>query len=423
MTADIGISAEISAADHFNASAERPSVVLRYISVVLVGVAGYAIAAIKPLMVTSYVANFGLSTRLAGYLLGTEMTSMAVGTLAAAVLLPYTRGRRYVLLALLTILVGDLGSMTAGVGTALIIWRVIAGLGHGFALGRLAAAIAMFEHPDRVSGLYTVCLTAFASAFSFLLPHLQAAMGPRGLFMIGAVTAPLALVGLRWFPVRPAPSNPRDAGPSVQSSRLPVATILLVVIGTCFYYVSIGAYWPYVGQFSHATHLDYAATTRILGWANLWSICGSSISIVVSDRFGRFWLIAVLFCVQLFAVIGVLLAGGGIFVYAASASLYIFAWLGLFPYLMGLMSRLDPVGRLNGLLYAIAGTAFAVGPAAAGWLIGHSPTEKVGLVRVQEIALVLLFVGGGVLVVLAARHHYRTAGRGLAASSVRDSTI
>jgi predicted MFS family arabinose efflux permease len=388
-----------------------------YIAVVLLGVAGYAIAAIKPLMVTSYVTDFGLSTRLAGYLLGTEMTSMAVGTLAAAALIPYTRERRYVLFALLTILAGELGSMMAGVGAYLFGWRVVAGLGHGFALGRFGAAIATFEHPDRVSGVYTVCEKAFAAVFSLLLPTLMATIGPRGLFVIGPITALAAIAWLRWFPINGARSGEvLESDTKTPRRRLAVSTVVLVAVGTSLYYISIGAYWPFVGQFSAATGLDYATKVRILGWSSLIGICGSSISIVISDRFGRFWLIAGLLCLQLLSVVSLLFAGDSIFQYGVSACVYIFAWLAAFPYLMGLMSRIDPVGRLNGLLYTIAAIGFAIGPISASWLVGRTTTERVGLTLVQEISLVLLFIGAVLLITLAAQQRncdakHRTAGQ------------
>jgi predicted MFS family arabinose efflux permease len=385
-----------------------------YIAVVLLGVAGYAIAAIKPLMVTSYVTDFGLSTRLAGYLLGTEMTSMAVGTLAAAALMPYTRARRYVLFALLTILGGDLGSMMTGVGAYLFGWRVVAGFGHGFALGRFGAAIATFEHPDRVSGVYTVCEKAFAAVFSLLLPTLMATIGPRSLFAVGPVTAIAAIVWLRWFPINDAPRGEEvmDSDTKTPRLRLAVSTVVLVAVGTSLYYVSIGAYWPFVGQFSSATGLDYATKVRILGWSSLIGICGSSISIVISDRFGRFWLIAGFLCLQLLSVVSLLFAGDSIFQYGVSACVYIFAWLAVFPYLMGLMSRIDPVGRLNGLLYTIAAIGFAIGPISASWLVGRTTTERIGLTLVQEISLVLLFIGAVLLITVAARQ--RNAARSTA---------
>jgi MFS family permease len=207
-----------------------------------------------------------------------------------------------------------------------------------------------------------------------------------------------------------------DSDTKTPRLRLAVSTVVLVAVGTSLYYVSIGAYWPFVGQFSTATGLDYATKVRILGWSNLIGICGSSISIVISDRFGRFWLIAGLLCLQLLSVVSLLFAGNSIFQYGVSACVYIFAWLAAFPYLMGLMSRIDPVGRLNGLLYTIAAVGFAIGPISASWLVGRTTTERVGLTLVQEISLALLFIGAVLLITLAAQQRncdakHRTAGQ------------
>lgn len=390
---------------------------LRYVAVVLLGVAGYSISSISPLVLTSYVTQFGLTAHAAGYLLGTEMTSMAIGTLSAAALMGRLRGRRPVLFALLTILVGDLGSMACGAGPALYGLRIVAGLGHGFAMGRLAAAIATFKHPDRASGIYTVCLLAYAAAFSFLLPTIQAILGPRILFSIGVVAAIAALSTLRWLPLNGAASRsspiPRlDA----VAARLPLRTVAFVAITCSIYYLSIGVYWAFAGQFSASHALDYAAKARIIGSSNFISICGASISIVLSDRFGRFWLIAGLVSLQLLSVVTLFFAGQSIPQYALSIWIYLFAWLALFPYLLGLMSGIDPLGRLNGLLYAVAAIAFAVGPTFSGWLIGHSVSERVGLTRVQELSFALLLIAAAFLISLAGKYRQLPRQREIASS-------
>ena len=379
--------------------------IAQYAAVVLLGVAGYSMAAIKPLVITSYVADFGLSTRVAGYVLGAEMISMAVGVLLAAALMARTLGRRYVLLALLIILVGDVGSIVSGTGLALYGFRVLAGLGHGFALGRLAAAIAAFKHPDRASGIYTVCSKAYAAAFAFLLPTLQWLLGPGALFTIGVVAAVAALGTLRWLPVN-STTYPVSSASGTQRvvNRLPFRTLALVGVAASFYYLSIGVYWAFVGQFSASTVLDSAAKTRIIGWSSLIGILGASISIIVSDRFGRFGLITGLLGLQLISVASLFFAGESIPQYALSLWAYLFAWLALFPYLLGLMSRIDPIGRLNGLLYGVTSVAFAVGPIFSGWLIGHSATERLGLDRVQEVSFVLMLVAAGLLICLAGRY-------------------
>ena len=56
-------------------------------------------------------------------------------------------------------------------------------------------------------------------------------------------------------------------------------------------------------------------------------------------------------------------------VYALVIQLYMFVWLMFFPYLMGIVSELDPVGRLAGVSYALQSIGFAIGPALAALMI------------------------------------------------------
>lgn len=372
-------------------------------AVILVGVTANASAIIKPVIIGTYVAHYAFSPRTAGYLLAAEMTAAAIGTLISAVLLAHVSQRRFVLAAIAMILIGNLGAATMPGEASFFFWRTIAGLGHGFALGPVSAAIARVRQPDRLAGLMSVAVMASASALSFVGPFLQSKIGGAGLFVAMAATIPLALIGLRWFPDGPnsdiAGDGARRVFPPLPSSGV----VTFSFVGLLIWYLVVGGYWPYVEQFARAAHLDYAAASRILGWATLISVLGASISIFVGDRFGRMRMLSLLFIVQAASVLTMLFAGSHLFAYALSASLFVFSWIALFPYLLGLMSQIDPGGRLNGLLYVAALMGYAIGPAAAGYLSGQGATLEQGLLNVQQTVLALLLISATMLLTLAAR--------------------
>lgn len=372
---------------------------------ILVGVTANASAIIKPVLIGTYVAHYGLTPRVAGYLLAVEMTAAAFAILLSAVVLAHLSQRRFVLAALVMILVANAGAALVSDPASLFGWRLLAGVGHGFALGPVGAAIARVRQPDRLAGMMSMAVMGSASALSFVIPHLQAAVGGRGLFLAMAATLPLGILGLRWFPdVAPRGADAKAALPPMPSSGITV----FASVGLFLWYLVVGGYWPYVEQFARAAHLDYAQAAQVLGWATLISLLGASLSIVVGDRFGRLRLLGSLFALQLGAVLTMLLAGTHLFAYAFSASAFVFTWIALFPYLLGLMSRLDPGGRLNGMLYMTALLGYAIGPAAAGYLTGHAATVAGGLTNVQESVLGLLLASATMLLALAARQ--RTAG-------------
>jgi len=375
----------------------------RWTAIILAGVTGNASAIIKPLLIGTYVAHYSFTPRAAGYLLTSEMTAAALAILVSAVLFAHLSQRKFVLAALVMILIGNVGAASIDVAGAssLFGWRIVAGLGHGFALGPVGAAVARVKQPDRLAGLMSVAVMGSAAALSFLIPHLQASIGGRGLFVAMAATIPLGVIAMRYFPDGAGVDQGKK---SALPPMPPWRVTLFASLGLFAWYLVVGGYWPYVEQFARAAHLGYAEAARVLGWATLISVLGASLSIFVGESLGRMRTLSALFAIQIAAVLTMLLGGSHFFAYAASASLFVFAWIALFPYLMGLMSQIDPGGRLNGLLYMTALLGYAIGPAAAGYVSGHGATLASGLLEVQQLVLGLLLVAATMLLTLAARN-------------------
>ena len=72
-----------------------------------------------------------------------------------------------------------------------------------------------------------------------------------------------------------------------------------------------------------------------------------------------------------------------------------FVWLMFFPYLMGIVSELDPIGRLAGVGYALQSVGFAIGPALAALMIpggGYAALFSLGIGCYLATLLLLLFL-------------------------------
>ena len=92
-----------------------------------------------------------------------------------------------------------------------------------------------------------------------------------------------------------------------------------------------------------------------------------------------------------------LLFFGNKLVYALVIQFYMFFWLLFFPYLMGIVSELDPVGRLAGVSYALQSIGFAIGPALAALLItggGYAALFYLGIGCYLVTLLLLLSLAG-----------------------------
>jgi hypothetical protein len=249
-----------------------------------------------------------------------------------------------------------------------------------------------------LSGLYTVCSSAFAAFAAFAIQPLQAVLGPPAIFVMVAFLIPIAMTLLRWFPTE------ASVGPVVRRvSTVDTRGKAVIVLGMSFYYVGLGAYWPFVGVIGGRCGVSPETVSIVLGGAGVTSIGASLIAVLFGDRSRSSLLICCLLAAGVLAVAGPLAVPSSVPLYVVSTCMVIFSWFAAFPFLLGLMSRLDPSGRMNGLLYVVAAIGFAGGPAIAGWLIDRDPDPLVGARLLQQGALVCLAGGSVILGAIALR--------------------
>jgi hypothetical protein len=372
-------------------------VALVALSIIFVGVASHAVGSMKPVVIEAYIHGLNLNPSVAGYLLTTEMVSTSLGTIVAALGGNVVRSRQFLFLALASVLLANLVSYgTQATGEALFLLRFLAGFGAGVGLGRLGVAIAFSSQPNRVAGIYSVATMAFGSFAAFAMPWLRHLWGDWALFLFLAVSLPGALVLIRWFPTS------AEGGHDVRADDLSIGRRSFIIATLSLYYIAIGAYWPFAGEIGRKTGLSYQSVSAVLGLAAIAGIVGSGVSVLFGDRRDATGTMRGLFAAQSLSILLPILSPPSQELFRFSACLFVFSWFALFPFLLGMMSRLDPSGRLNGLLYVVAAAAFAAGPGAAGWLIGHDQVEGRGLLKLQWLSLVAMLIS---TVALAAIGH------------------
>jgi MFS family permease len=372
--------------------------VLAVLSIVFVGVASHAVGSMKPVVIEAYIHSINLSPSVAGYLLTSEMVSTSLGTIVAALGGNVVRSRQFLFIALASVLLANVVSYAIqATGETLFLLRFLAGFGAGVGLGRLGVAIAFSSQPNRVAGIYSVATMAFGSFAAFSIPSLRHVWGDWVLFLFLAASLPAALILIRWFPIS------IDGRQDVRSDVLSTGSRSVIVAALSLYYIAIGAYWPFAGEIGRKAGLSYHMVSAVLGFAAIAGLVGSGVSVLFGDRRDANGLMRGLFAAQSLSILLPVLSPASQELFRFSACLFAFSWFALFPFLMGMMSRLDPSGRLNGLLYVVAAAAFAAGPGAAGWLIGHDRAEDGGLLKLQWFSLVSMLISTAALACIGHR--------------------
>lgn len=366
-------------------------------AIILVGVASHAVNGMRPVIISTYAHVLGFDLGQAGYLLTAELLATNLGTIVATLWLDKLSGRRPMSVAMSLLLVANLLS---GVSVShplmlLLPLRLVCGVSAGFGMGRLAIMIGLSRTPERLSGVYSVGTSVFAAIAAFCAPGAITVLGPSGLFLLVAALVPLALAATPWLPV----TSLLGAPPTGRGGR---RTLAILPVGLAAYYLSLGLYWPFVSSVGAVAGVGYRDSANVLGWSGIVSAAASLLAIVAGDRQSSTRCLLVLLGTGCLAEALPLIAPSLREAFWVSTCLFAFSWYALFPFLLGLMARIDPSGRLNGILYVIASAGFAAGPALGGCLVLH--LRPFGLIWLQSLSLGSLALASIILARAALLH-------------------
>ncbi len=361
------------------------------LAMMLTGIAGVAAMGLNPVIATAYVDYLDFSERQAGYVLAAEMSGLAIGTLLISARVHVWNRQVVAISGIAILLIGNLACLKLASFDSMLAARFIVGTGAGSAAGVMAASIAASGNPDRFFGFYTVVTLSTIAFLMSLAPGLLTSFGIGGLFSLLACMALPALCLVGNFP---AFAVERKIGVNEQAPSwrdMPLRVVLIVSIATLVYYTGTGAVWPFISQVGKARGFALQDIGNLLAVAQLFGVAGALVPVFLGTRLGRTAPVTFSLLVSICCLLA-LLGYSNKLVYALVIQSYMFVWLLFFPYLMGIVSELDPLGRLAGISYALQSVGFAIGPALAALFItggGYAALFYLGIVC-YLVTLVLL---------------------------------
>lgn len=311
-------------------------------------------------------------TRMYGY----ELFVFAIVALVAAG--PLARFSR-VLVALLGGVVAVAASIMSALTdsySVLVVCRIMLGAGGALVGVAGTAAAASSRNPERV---YAVVMIVSQVVLAFV-PALfeRLALGPYGLdggFYGLAIGTALLMPLLIWLlPPRRSENVPTTSAWTAILQAPNRAIAVVAMLALLIYETGQGGIWTYLAELGRHSRLDDRLYGDSMAVIQLVALSGSFLAIWIGDRFGFKWPI----------VLGV-----GINVAAAAALNYgthpvhfvilTVIWIGSYyfvvPYLLGLMAKLDDLGRWAVALDAMWWLGDATGSPVAGIIVERSGFE------------------------------------------------
>jgi predicted MFS family arabinose efflux permease len=344
-------------------------------------------------LLDSIMAEFAVGETAAGFLFSAEMFSYFIALFCVAWPLARWSRVRTALFGGVIVVAANVAAAYAPTFEALVLLRVLAGVGGGLVSAAGTASASSSRDPDRTFAVVTVGWGLVGGLEFIMIPFATESYGTTGGYLlIAGVSLALmpALLGL----LPPRPSEGDDAGffqliATAPNRRLAVVALLALFI----YEIGQSGVFTFMEQIGLRSGQDAFQVGQILTYTVYIGLLGGLLAAWMGGRFGRKW--PIIIGLGLNTLAGASLAvceHGGL--YIALLVVWNFAYYFLVPFMMGALAALDDQGR-----WAVAGDSLwnagiVPGPVIAGALVessGYVPLA--GMSLVTGFACMLMMVG------------------------------
>ncbi|MEO8459351.1 MAG: MFS transporter [Dokdonella sp.] len=338
-----------------------------YLLFALLATAGFFYINIMPAIVDGLITGLGFSNVQAGMVGSANIYGASVGSLCAVFVVRRIEWRPTLVVLFSLLIAIDLVSTVIHDPTVLIAVRAVHGFIGGMSVGIAYSVMARLHSPDRAFGVLLVLQFGLGGLGVMYLPLLVPVYGARILFFVLAALTAIALVSMLAIPKRLG-KNRSKADLAAIPTNYRKLTVALSLAALFLFQGGNMALAAFIIRLGEHAHLAREFIGQALGWATWIGAAGAGMVIFMGTRFGRLR--------PLIAAFLLTFAGTAGFFWSESEPIFMIAnvgtaitWSFVVPYLFGMISRLDPSGRLAALGGFVSKCGLASGPLVAGLLL------------------------------------------------------
>lgn len=350
---------------------------------------------IQPILGGALIDQLGLPLNAIGAIFAAELIAMAVACGTCALLMASVDRRRFALIALLMLVLGNLASAQLHSQGLLLICRMICGASGGAVMAVVYATGALRTSKDSTFAVINIGNLLWGMLLVSSMPVILKSYGVAGAFYLLAIASALAIAGC-WRVPRNYPEAHRVASGAIRPFGL-TSILLLMLFALLFFGHS--ALWVYQERIGKSIGLEPQQIGGILGGSILAGALGAALAGFIGRRLGLLFPQLLSFGTALLATL-VMVYGDSPVAFAATACLIHMVWFFSLPYLLSMAAELDPTGRLAGLGNAAIFVGQGLGPFGAALVVGEGQFRAVGWLAASAYLTAL-----GISCLLVARFH------------------
>ncbi|MBD1598737.1 MFS transporter [Pseudomonas typographi] len=328
---------------------------------------------VQPILGGAFIDQLGLPLSAIGGIFAAELIAMAVACAFSAMLMTRVDRRRFALIALFGLTLGNLASTQLYAQLPLLICRALCGASGGALMAVVYATAALRTAKDSTFAVINIGNLFWGMLLVTSMPAVLKWHGVNGAFLLLAGASALAIWGC-WKVPRGYPGGERAAALQAQPFGL-TSALLFILFALLFFGHS--ALWVYQERIGKSIGLAPQQVGAILGGSILAGALGAGLAGVIGRRLGLLLPQLLSFGTALIATV-VMVYGSSPIAFTVTACLIHMVWFFSLPYLLSMAAELDPSGRLAGLGNAAIFIGQGLGPFGAALAVGGGQLRAVG---------------------------------------------
>jgi predicted MFS family arabinose efflux permease len=347
-----------------------------------VGLAG---STALPIIVGALMEARGFGETAVGLLGSAELGGMAAASLLAAGPLRRRSRRGFGLAGVAIAVVGHGLSALPLSYSALLMMRIVAGVGEGIAVASGGAAAAGAAEPDRLFAESTVIVGLLGGLLLTALPYVSVPYGPAGAYCALAILSLTVIPFVLWLPDPPPlrGDEAEEGTPNRALGLLAITAFLLFALGQ-------NGLWTFDERIGVGAGLSVETVGLALGVTSLLGLAGAGLAWWINVRVGRSLPIVAGVLVYVASALALIYVPNGPVFWGANL-VWAIAYLFTLPFFMGTLAALDPRGRWAASGTGMASIGGAAGPLFGGLLVAAGSYPSLAWLIVGTVLLTLAF--------------------------------